>query len=136
MSLLEILRADYARFPEAQTFSIYTEDVYFKDPLSEFRGRDRFRRTIGFMATWFRNIRMDLHDIRRSGDTIHTDWTLNWTSPLPWQPRIAIPGRSELRLDPTGERIVAHIDYWHCSRWQVLAQHWPGQRDRTAKDKT
>lgn len=128
MSLLEILRADYQRFPQEQTFSVYAEDVYFKDPLNEFRGRDRFRETIAFMETWFQDIQMELHDIRQAGETIHTDWTLHWTTPLPWRPRIAIPGRSELRIDTSGEKVIAHIDYWHCSRWDVLAQHWPGRR--------
>lgn len=128
--LLEVLRADYGRFPQDQTFAIYADDVYFKDPLTEFRGVDRFRQTIGFMETWFRDISMDLHHIRQEERLIHTDWTLHWTTPLPWQPRIAIPGRSELTLDPTGAKIIAHIDYWHCSRWDVLAQHWPRQTPR------
>ncbi len=125
--LLEILRADYARFPHDQTFEIYAEDVYFKDPLNEFHGVSRFRNTIEFMQKWFRHIRMDLHAIRQEDRLIHTDWTLHWTTPLPWQPRIAIPGRSELTVDPAGRKIIAHIDRWHCSRWDVVAQHWPGR---------
>ena len=31
-NILDIIQADYAKFPEAQTYSIYSEDVYFKDP--------------------------------------------------------------------------------------------------------
>ena len=33
----EILLEDYQRFPDNQTFDIYAPDVYFKDPLNEFR---------------------------------------------------------------------------------------------------
>ncbi len=126
MNLIEILRADYARFPADQTYAIYDPEVYFKDPLNEFRGRDRYERTIQFIATWFRDVVMELHQIQQTGDRIETEWTLHWTSPLPWQPRITIPGRSELHL--AGDRIIAHIDIWHCSRLHVLQQHFSPAR--------
>ena len=122
MDIIEILKDDYQRFPVNQTYDIYTENVYFKDPLNEFRGRDRYQKTIAFINTWFQNVKMDLHDIHRLGDTIHTEWTLNWTTPLPWRPPIAIPGRSELKLNEQ-EMIISHIDYWHCSRLDVIKQH-------------
>ena len=38
MDIIEILKDDYQRFPINQTYSLYTADVYFKDPLNEFRG--------------------------------------------------------------------------------------------------
>ncbi|MBE9033207.1 hypothetical protein IQ266_26070 [filamentous cyanobacterium LEGE 11480] len=41
---------------------------------------------------------------------------------LPWPPRIRISGWSELQLDAAG-LICAHIDYWHCSKLDVLKQH-------------
>lgn len=119
--ILQILTADYQRFPENQTFSIYAEDVYFKDPLNEFRGCDRYRQMIGFIRTWFQDVHMDVHQIQRSGSQIRTDWTLRWTAPVPWKPAMAIAGWSELSLNDQ-ELIVAHIDYWHCSRLDVLKQ--------------
>ena len=126
MDIIEILKQDYQQFPENQTYSLYSETVYFKDPMTEFRGCDRYRQMIGLMSTWFKQIKMDLHDIRRIDDTIETRWTLNWTTPLPWQPRIAISGRSELQLNPEG-KIISHIDYWDISRLEVLKQHFKPQ---------
>jgi hypothetical protein len=122
MDILEILKNDYQRFPCEQTYSLYAQNVYFKDPLNEFRGINRYKQMIGFMSTFFQNIKMDLHDIYRAGDTIYTEWTLNWTTPLPWQPRIAIPGKSELKINEN-EIIISHIDYWNCSRLDVIKQH-------------
>lgn len=122
--ILEILQADYQQFPQNQTYSIYADEVYFKDPMTEFRGRDRYQQMIGFIQTWFRNTQMQVHQIQRQGNQIRTDWTLTWTTPLPWQPRIAITGWSELTLNDA-EQIVAHVDYWHCSRWDVVKQHLP-----------
>ena len=123
MDILQILKDDYQRFPVDQTYSIYAKDVYFKDPTSEFQGVDRYKRTIAFVQAWFRHCKMDLHHIQQTGNSIRTDWTLSWNTPLPWHPRITIPGWSELTLNADG-LIVSHLDYWHCSRLDVLKQHF------------
>lgn len=118
---MQILKEDYQRFPSDQTYSVYAEDVFFRDPVFRYRGLNRYKLMIRFIDTGLKP-KMELHDIRRVQDTIETRWTLNWKAPLPWRPPIAIPGRSELRLNPDG-LIVSHIDYWNCSRLNVLKQH-------------
>ncbi len=123
MDIIDLLKQDYQRFPLNQTYSIYANDVYFKDPMTEFRGRDRYQTMIAFMAQWFLNIKMDLHQIYQDGSTIHTQWTLHWQTPLPWKPPISIPGTSELKLNDTGE-IISHIDTWNISRFDVIKQHF------------
>jgi hypothetical protein len=123
MDIIEILKADYARFPVDQTFAIYAADVYFKDPLNEFHGIQRYQKMIGFIQTWFRSCTMDLHNIQRQGDMIRTDWTLTLEHPFPWKLCIAIAGWSELTLNTEG-LIISHIDYWHGSRWDMLKQHF------------
>ena len=122
-NIIQILKEDYQRFPVDQTYSIYAQDVFFKDPLNQFRGVERYKSMIGFIKTWFGEPKMDLHEITRSEDTIKTRWTLSWTTRLPWHPRIAIPGWSELKLNAE-DLIIAHIDYWDCSRLDVLKQHF------------
>ncbi|MEM6754281.1 MAG: DUF2358 domain-containing protein [Cyanobacteria bacterium P01_C01_bin.38] len=123
MNVLETLKEDYQRFPENQTYSIYAEDVYFKDPMNEFTGVNRYKLMIKFIETFFMKTKMDLHDIRWEGDAIKTEWTLNWNTPLPWMPRISIPGWSTLTVSSDG-LITSHIDYWKCSRLDVLKQHF------------
>lgn len=123
MDILQTLREDYRQFPQNQTYSIYAADVYFKDPLNEFRGVERYKQMIGFIQTWFLNPQMDVHDIQQTGDRIKTEWTLSWNTPLPWKPRIAISGWSELKLNEAGQ-IASHIDYWNCSKLDVLKQHF------------
>ena len=122
MDIIQILKEDYQRFPLDQTYSIYAKDVYFKDPLNQFRGINRYKKMISFIKNWFNEPKMDVHEISQSGDTIKTRWTLSWTTPLPWRPRIAIPGWSELKLN-ADNLIISHIDYWNCSRLDVLKQH-------------
>ncbi len=122
MDIIQILKEDYQRFPADQTYSIYAKDVFFKDPLNQFRGIHRYQQMIGFINHWFVNPQLHLHGISQSGDTIETRWTLSWTTPVPWKPRITIPGWSELKLNADG-LISSHIDYWDCSRLDVLKQH-------------
>ena len=122
MSLLEIVTADYQKFPQAQTYEIYAPDVFFKDPIYEFQGLEQYKKMIGFITYWFAHLQLELHHIHQENSTIHTQWTMSWNAPLPWQPRIAVTGRSELIISPTG-LITSHIDYWNCSRLDVIRQH-------------
>ncbi|NCJ07761.1 DUF2358 domain-containing protein [Synechococcales cyanobacterium C] len=119
--LLEALKQDYQDFPKNQTYSLYAADVQFRDPLNAFQGVEPYQRMIAFIERWFMNVSMDLHDIRQEDNQILTQWTLSWQAPLPWRPHIAISGRSELTLNAQG-LIQSHIDYWNCSRWQVIKQ--------------
>lgn len=120
-AICDRLRADYERFPRAQSYDLYAEDVYFKDALTEFHGIERYRQMIGFIERWFLDVDLVLHALSSSPDGIVTRWTLSFTAPLPWKPRIAIPGRSELTLNQQG-LIVSHVDVWDCSRWAVIQQ--------------
>ncbi len=129
MDIIQVLQEDYQRFPAEQTYSIYAKDVFFKDPLNQFHGIERYKQMISFINDWFGEPKLDLHKISLSGDTIETRWTLSWTTPLPWKPRISIPGWSELKLNAEG-LITSHIDYWDCSRRQVLKQHLFTQNNR------
>lgn len=123
MDIVETLKQDYQKFPEDQTYSIYADDVYFKDPLNEFRGLDRYRKMIEFLGTFFQQVEMEVHHITREREMIKVEWTLNMTSPLPWKPRLSIPGWTDLKVD-SSEKIISHIDRWHISPLKVLLQNF------------
>ncbi|MGK7953319.1 MAG: DUF2358 domain-containing protein [Xenococcaceae cyanobacterium] len=123
MDIVKTLKQDYQNFPDNQTYEIYAEDVYFKDPLNEFRGIQRYQKMIGFLGSFFKDINLELHDISQTEDKIKTEWTLKMTSPLPWKPRLSIPGWTELKLNQDN-LIVSHIDYWHISRFNLLQQNF------------
>lgn len=122
-NLVEILKSDYSRFPDNQTFDIYAKDVYFKDPFNEFRGVKKYREMIEFLSKFFSKIDMEVHQVAKEDAKIKTEWTLNMTPPLPWKPRLSIPGRSELEVNQDN-LIASHIDYWHISPWNVLLQNF------------
>jgi hypothetical protein len=121
MTLLDTLRQDYQRFPEAQTYSLYAADVQFQDPLTHFRGVKRYQQMIQFIQTWFIEPKMELFSIQQTDHHIHTTWSLQWRAPLPWRPQMLITGRSILTLNQAG-LIASHVDEWDCSRWAVLKQ--------------
>jgi len=121
-SVLEQLKEDYSRFPKDQTYSLYAEDVRFKDPMNSFTGIEKYKKMIGFLSNFFRDIQMEVHGVEQTSPSlITTRWTLNMTAPTPWSPRLSIPGRSELGLNEKG-LIDSHVDYWNCSRLDVLKQ--------------
>ena len=129
MDILDRIKQDYERFPTEQSYDLYADEVYFQDPLNRFYGVKRYRKMIEFIERWFIDLQLELHSISRkqspsiaeSQDLITTRWTLSWTAPLPWKPRLAIKGWSELRLNQK-ELITSHIDYWECSRLDVVKQ--------------
>ena len=123
MDIVKTLKQDYQNFPDNQTYEIYAEDVYFKDPLNEFRGIQRYQKMIDFLGSFFKDVNLELHDISQTENKIKTEWTLKMTSPLPWKPRLSIPGWTELKLNQDN-LIVSHIDYWHISRFNVLQQNF------------
>jgi Uncharacterized conserved protein (DUF2358) len=126
MDIVTILRQDYANFPDDQSYQIYDENVYFQDPLTRFRGLDRYRKTIGFIKTWFKEPKLELYAIDRVEQLVTTRWSLSWNTPLPWYPRIEITGNSEMLLNDR-ELIISHIDYWDCKPFDVLKQHFANQ---------
>lgn len=123
MKITEIVKHDYQNFPQQQTYSIYAENVYFEDPLNKFTGLKRYQKMIKLIETLFKNIHLELHSIEQKEKTIITEWTLNMTSPLPWKPRLSIPGWSELKLNEQ-ELIISHCDRWEITPWQLLLQNF------------
>ena len=136
MDIITILRQDYAKFPIDQNYQIYAEDVYFQDPLTRFHGLDRYRKMVDFIQTWFKDPQLELYAIDRLDRLITTRWALRWNTPLPWYPRIEITGKTEMLLNDAHSEhlsqrdlIISHIDYWDCSPFDVLKQHFRGSRE-------
>ena len=122
MDLVKIIKEDYQRFPDNQTYSIYAENIHFKDKLYDFYGLQKYQNMIAFLAKWFKNLHLELHNIQQNEQQIDTRWTMSWNSPLPWQPFISVSGRSELKIE--NNLIVAHYDYWDCTIFDVIKQHF------------
>lgn len=122
MNLIEIIKQDYQRFPEDQTYEIYADNVHFKDPVYDFYGLKKYKEMIAFIRKWFSNLKLDLHDINQEENQINIRWTMSWNSPLPWKPFISVTGKTELKLKDN--LIIGHYDYWDCSLFDMIKQHF------------
>jgi len=68
-------------FEQDISYGIYTDDIYFRDPVNKFKGKFNYRLifwTLRFHAQlFFTQIAFDLHDVSRSSDdTILATWTV------------------------------------------------------------
>ncbi len=122
MNLIEIITQDYQRFPNNQTYAIYADNVHFRDPIYNFYGKKKYQKMIEFLSKWFKNLQLELREIKQQNDQIETKWKMSWISPLPWKPHVAVTGRSELKIKDN--LIIGHYDYWDCSVWDLIKQHF------------
>ena len=110
-------------------YDIYTQDIYFKDPVNKFKGKFQYRMvywTLRFHAkAFFTQIYFDLHDVHQSKeDTIVAKWTVRGTLRLPWKAQIFFNGYSDYKLNPEG-LIYEHIDTWDREPGEILRQFFP-----------
>jgi len=111
------------------SYEIYTNDIYFRDPVNKFKGKFNYRLifwTLRFHARlFFTEIAFDLHDLSESSnDTILATWTVCGVLRVPWQAKLLFNGYSTYKLNPDG-LIYEHIDTWDRKPGEILQQFWP-----------
>jgi len=110
-------------------YSIYSNDIFFKDPVNTFQYKFNYRIifwTLRFHARlFFSEIYFDVRDIRQpDADTIAVDWTVRGTLRLPWQSQIFFNGDSTYLVNEEGA-IYSHRDRWDRSPKAILRQFLP-----------
>lgn len=113
-------------FEKDISYDIYTQDIYFRDPVNQFKWKFNYRIifwTLRFHARlFFREIYFDLHDVYQDNkDTIKAHWTVRGTLRLPWKARIFFNGDSTYKLTEAG-LIYHHLDHWDRKPGEVLQQ--------------
>lgn len=102
---------------ETPDYSIYSPDVIFEDPLTRFKGINKYASNISFLCNSFvfSDAQFQLFDARIIGDredTVRTRWYLSMVANLPWRPCISFTGQSDYVIDLTSAKVKRHIDYW------------------------
>ena len=129
--ILETLRTDLPTlFEEDINYDIYTQDIFFKDPVNQFKGKINYRIifwTLRFHGRlFFTDLHFDLHDVRVTDElTIQANWTVRGTLRLPWRPNLFFNGYSIYLLNETG-KIYDHRDTWDRLPKEILGQFWRG----------
>ncbi|MBL1203475.1 MAG: DUF2358 domain-containing protein [Nostoc sp. ZfuVER08] len=136
--VIETLKHDLPTlFEKDISYDIYTQDIYFKDPVNTFKYKFNYRIifwTLRFHARlFFTEIYFDVHDIKQSAeDTILVNWTVRGVLRVPWKAPLFFNGYSTYKLNKDN-LIYEHIDTWDRKPGEILKQFWQrGETDRNA----
>lgn len=125
--LIQTLWADLPTLFERDiSYDIYSQDVYFRDPVNTFKGKLNYRIifwTLRFHARlFFKTIAFDLHSISHPDrDTILATWTVRGTLRVPWNAYILFNGDSTYKLNQDC-KIYQHVDRWDRKPIEILRQ--------------
>lgn len=125
--VVETLKKDLPTLFERDiSYDIYTQDIYFEDPVNKFKWKFNYRIifwTLRFHAQlFFTEIFFDLHDVAQTDeDTIRANWTVRGVLRLPWKARLFFNGYSTYKLNKDG-LIYNHIDTWDRKPSEILKQ--------------
>ena len=121
-------------FEKDISYQIYTQDIYFKDPVNTFKYKFNYRIifwTLRFHARlFFTQIYFDVHEVYQSDeDTILAKWTVRGVLRVPWKAGLLFNGYSTYKLNQDN-LIYKHIDTWDRKPGEILRQFWQKQEDR------
>jgi hypothetical protein len=121
-------------FEKDISYDIYTDDIYFKDPVNTFKYKFNYRIifwTLRFHARlFFTQIYFDVHEVYQSAeDTILAKWTVRGVLRVPWKAGLLFNGYSTYKLNQDN-LIYEHIDTWDRKPGEILRQFW--QREERA----
>lgn len=125
--VLETLKKDLPTlFEQDISYDIYTNDIYFQDPVNKFKWKFNYRIifwTLRFHGQlFFTEIHFDLHDINQiAEDTILANWTVRGILRVPWKAKVFFNGYSTYKLTKDG-LIYEHIDTWDRKPSEILQQ--------------
>lgn len=89
--------------------ALVTEDVLFRDPFNETRGRAAYLHVLRHMFKILEGIRFDIHSQAGEGNRHFLYWTFTARHAL--LKEIKVEGVTRIELAADG-RISAHVDYW------------------------
>lgn len=115
-------------FQKDISYHIYTQDIYFKDPVNTFQYKFNYRIifwTLRFHARlFFTQIYFDVHEVYQSAeDTILAKWTVRGVLRVPWKSGLLFNGYSTYKLNQDN-LIYEHIDTWDRKPGEILRQFW------------
>ncbi|MBE8965639.1 DUF2358 domain-containing protein [Nostocales cyanobacterium LEGE 12452] len=120
-------------FEKDISYDIYTQDIYFKDPVNTFKYKFNYRIifwTLRFHARlFFTKIFFDVHEVYQSAeDTILAKWTVRGVLRVPWKAGLLFNGYSTYKLNQYN-LIYEHIDTWDRNPGEILQQFWQREGD-------
>ncbi|KYC43567.1 hypothetical protein WA1_10945 [Scytonema hofmannii PCC 7110] len=125
--VMETLKQDLPTlFEKDISYEIYTQDIYFQDPVNKFKGKLSYRIifwTLRFHAQlFFTKIFFDLHEVSQPDkDIILAKWTVRGILRVPWKAKLYFNGYSTYKLNQNAV-IYEQIDTWDRKPGEILQQ--------------
>ncbi|MDJ0553527.1 MAG: DUF2358 domain-containing protein [Microcoleaceae cyanobacterium MO_207.B10] len=125
--VIETLKLDLPTlFEKDISYDIYTQDIFFKDPVNTFKWQFNYRIifwTLRFHGRlFFTELYFDLHDVQQTAENIIlANWTVRGVLRVPWEAKIFFNGYSTYKLNQDG-LIYEHIDTWDRKPGEILKQ--------------
>jgi len=137
-SVMEILQQDLPTlFEQDLHYHIYTSDILFQDPISQFKGKLNYRIifwTLRFHGQlFFTQLYFDVHQMQfLPPQTLRVDWTVRGTLRVPWRAKINFNGYSTYTFNDQ-DLINRHVDTWDRKPLEILRQFLPGSTPTQVK---
>lgn len=112
---------DLAPF-ETAVEDLYASDVWFRDPMQECRGRERFIQVNRSLAKKARALHFEVTDASGDDERFYLHWVMTMKPTL--GPELRVEGVS--RFAASGGRITEHHDFWDLG--ELMASPLPGGR--------
>lgn len=87
---------------------LYAEDVVFRDPMQETRGKASFRDVCRSLADRSRELRFEVRSFAEAGGAGFIAWRMIFVPRV--GPRMDVDGVTVLAID--GGKVTHHTDYW------------------------
>lgn len=116
-------------FEKDISYDIYSQDIYFKDPVNTFKNKFNYRIifwTLRFHGKlFFKELYFDLHNVNQIAENIIiAQWTVRGVLRLPWKTQLFFNGDSTYKLNQNS-LIYEHIDQWDRRPGEILKQFLP-----------
>jgi hypothetical protein len=128
--IIETLKQDLPTlFEKDISYDIYSQDIYFKDPVNTFKNKFNYRIifwTLRFHGKlFFKELYFDLHNVSQIAENIIlAQWTVRGVLRLPWKAQLFFNGDSTYKLNQNS-LIYEHIDQWDRTPAEILKQFLP-----------
>ncbi|GAA0239973.1 nuclear transport factor 2 family protein [Marinomonas primoryensis] len=121
--LIERFKAFYqdVKHPQLDKIDdVYTEDVWFKDPVHELRGADKLHAYLSAMCVNVHSGRFEYLDQVVSDNTAYIKWNMHFKHPKLGNKTITVRGVSQVQFN---ERIYYHEDVYDLG--ELIYEHVP-----------
>ncbi|KAG5179983.1 hypothetical protein JKP88DRAFT_200827 [Tribonema minus] len=103
---------------------VLSDNCSWKGPVASYDSRNKIEEDLRNVGSFLSDPRFTVASTTPTGDATYSlEWLASATWPLPWTPRIVIQGRTLVRLDSAGGRIISMEDTWEEAPVQALIRH-------------